>query len=180
MKSCKQVKKCTVWVHHFCFILIFTWNLALNQFHSLHQLVDKWYRALKHYTTSKPGSESFSSSLDQLPDSDKWYDSLFLICKDLGEGLMIHSHLWLFFFFFFLKWRSACTHPLNFSGQDQSSVAQQPEIIVAKCPWQIACELVSLTCSHTIPGQHIQPTLTSLGQQNDIEFLQYYTSELAL
>ena len=31
-------------------------------------------------------------------------------------------------------------------------------------PWWVACELVSLLGSHTMPGQHSQPTPTLLGQ----------------
>ena len=27
-------------------------------------------------------------------------------------------------------------------------------------PWQVVCQLISLICSHTMPGQHSQPTLT--------------------
>ena len=30
---------------------------------------------------------------------------------------------------------------------------------------QVACEIVSLTGPHTLPGQHSQPTLTSFGQR---------------
>ena len=33
-----------------------------------------------------------------------------------------------------------------------------------RIPWQVVCQRVSLTESHTVPGQHYQPGLTSLGQ----------------
>ena len=33
-----------------------------------------------------------------------------------------------------------------------------------RVPWRVACELVSLIGSHTMPGQNSQPTPTSLGR----------------
>ena len=47
---------------------------------------------------------------------------------------------------------------------DRSTVAQQAEATVASVPSRIACELLSLIGSNTMPGQPGQPTPTSLGQ----------------
>ena len=55
--------------------------------------------------------------------------SFFVACEDFGGSLMIHSLPALFFFF--LKWYQLTHTPLL--GQDQSTVAQQAETIVAEC-----------------------------------------------
>ena len=58
-------------------------------------------------------------------------DGFFLTCHDLG-GRFDNSFYFLSFFGIFCKWRSACAHQFHFSGLDQSTVAQQAEMIVAK------------------------------------------------
>ena len=74
--------------------------------------------------------------------------------------------LFLFFFFFlFLKSRLARTHLFHFSGQDQSTVAQQAETTVAECSLASCVRARFLVSSHTTPGQqHNQPTPTLLDQ----------------
>ena len=54
----------------------------------------------------------------------------------------------------FVKWSSACLHWFCSYG---SGVSPQ-------CPVSWACELIVLMGSHTVPGQHRQPTWTLLGQ----------------
>ena len=46
-----------------------------------------------------------------------------------------------------------------FQTKDWSTVAQQ---LLTSVPRRVACEPVSLMSSHTIPGQHSQPTSASL------------------
>ena len=63
--------------------------------------------------------------------------------------------------FFFLQWRSARAHQF----QDQFKAAQRAEITVAdRSLTRSVSELVSLIGFITVPGQHSQPTPTSLGQ----------------
>ena len=50
-------------------------------------------------------------------------------------------------------------------GQDQSTVAQQAETSVAECSWRVACELVCLIGSHTVPGQYSQPIPNCVGER---------------
>ena len=89
-----------------------------------------------------------------------FFPGFFLACGDFGQSFDDSCSPAPFFFFFY-KWRSDRAHQFDILGQDQSTVAQPAETTVAECPWRIACELLSLKSSHTMPGQHSQPTPTS-------------------
>ena len=79
----------------------------------------------------------------------------------LGQGSAIHSSP---MFFLLFKCRSARAHEFHSLRQYRSTVAQRAETTVAECSLTVARRLVSLIDSHTIPGQHSQPTPPSLGQ----------------
>ena len=59
----------------------------------------------------------------------------------------------------FVKWRSAGILYARIGPQWLSKLRW----LWLSVPCQIVCELISLIGSHTIPGQHYQPNLTSLG-----------------
>ena len=52
------------------------------------------------------------------------------LVRILGECSAIYSPS---AFFFFIKWRLARAHSFHSLGQDQSTVAQEAEMTVAKC-----------------------------------------------
>ena len=52
-------------------------------------------------------------------------------CKEFGEKF--DNSFPASTFFVVLKWKSACAYQFHFSGQNQSTVAQRAETIVAKC-----------------------------------------------
>ena len=66
---------------------------------------------------------------------------------------------------FFSKWRSGQCTLIPLLGQDQSTVAQQAEVTVARVfPDELSVSSFH-TCSHTMPAQqHSQLTPTLLGQ----------------
>ena len=85
----------------------------------------------------------------------------------LEEGLMnlMKSSMPAHFFFlilFFLN-QLACT---NSTFKARISVRWLINELrwLLSVPWRVACELISLIRSHTMPEQHCQPTLTSLSQ----------------
>ena len=115
---------------------------------------------------SKKAYEQVKFNLHKYYYHAKWQRSHFLfmvvafslLTRILGESLTIHSSPALFFF---LKWRLARTHEFHFLGQDQSTIAQWPEMTVAECFLSSCMWAHFLIGSHTVPGQqHSQPTLT--------------------
>ena len=94
-------------------------------------------------------------------DNDKFSS----IAITWGEGFMTHSLTAHFFSFFFFCSGDQLTH-INSTFQARISPQWHSELrhLWLNVPWQFARELISLTGSHTMPGQHSQPTVTSLGQ----------------
>ena len=85
----------------------------------------------------------------------------FLACKNFGGRFddWIPASASFFSFFFKVKISSHVPMPLFFYGQDQA------ETTVTECfPNELRMSSFSLIGSHTVPGQHSQPTLTLLGQ----------------
>ena len=69
------------------------------------------------------------------------------------------------FFFFKVEISSRTSFPLFSCCQEQSTVAQRAETTVAECfPDELRVSSFSFIGSNTVPGQHSQPTQTSLGQ----------------
>ena len=50
-----------------------------------------------------------------------------------GFGGKVQQFIPCLHYLIFLKWRSACEYRIDFSGQDQSTVAQKAEMTVAEC-----------------------------------------------
>ena len=96
----------------------------------------------------------------------------FVLARDLGESFgdsFFPSCALIFFFFFFSGDQLAHINPPPFffgGGGCRVSPQWLSELrrMWPRAPWLVACELVSLIGSHTMPGQHSQQTPTSLGQ----------------
>ena len=92
----------------------------------------------------------------------------FLACEDFGR-VFDHSFPACAFcvcvLFFFFKWRLAHAHKFHSLWQDQSTVAQQAEMTVAKRSLKSCVWAHFWIGSHTMPQQRLsQSTPTSLGQ----------------
>ena len=86
--------------------------------------------------------------------------SSFLQARNLVEVQRIIPHLC---FVFYKMGISLCT---NSTLSDRTSVQWLSELrqLWMSVPWWVACELISLMGSHTVPEQQSQSTPTSLGQ----------------
>ena len=91
-----------------------------------------------------------------------WWISIGLVIVQGTRPFCCARQQTLVFVVVVVLWKSACAYQIYFLGQDQSTVAQWPEMTVSSIPWWVAYELVSLIWSHTMPGLHNQPTPTSL------------------
>ena len=90
------------------------------------------------------------------PDESAAFVAFFLAASGLGEGSTI-PRLWFFLYFYFILYFSAdqlahanSTLYANIGPQWLSELRQ----LWPSVPWRVACELVSLISSHTMPGQH--------------------------
>ena len=77
-------------------------------------------------------------------------DDISSLVRTLGVGLMIYSP---FVLFPLLNWRQTYIHQIHFLGQDQSCGSASCDDCGQSVPWWVACELVSLIGSNTMPGQ---------------------------
>ena len=63
--------------------------------------------------------------------------------------------------YFSLKWRSACTHHTLQAKSSPQGLSEIRRLWTSVPSW-VVCEFVSLIGTNTMPGQHSQPTRTSL------------------
>ena len=85
------------------------------------------------------------------------------LSRTLGDGLKIHSPPALYYYFLEVE-ISLCTPiPLCRPGSVHSGSASWDDC--GSVPWQVACELIFLIGSHSMPGQQSQPTPTLWGSR---------------